>query len=434
MKPETSFFRSKLTVTFTIIRFFLAFNIGSSLKILQWINNAVVKSVLINPVFTLDHFLEANAIRHLLYNGPKRFADAYIVGSELHLPPLMLAVIEFLIELSPSSTLHWYTIQCRVILTIFDIIIAFKLAEIATKIFQLDESDSRETILMKNMPKTIYPELFHIFPIKSQHEYQVDPSLPESNTQQLTTTPMLQRKDLPRLIAELYYISPVTVLASSAIGSFQNVRLLFLCCSLSESLPGGSIVLTAFWLALASHCDIHLLLFLIPTVFFVIKRQGSSLLLIAAFVAYYTILHGLSYLLVGSSLSDYVRILVNTNGLSFQLHDLEPSLSMLWYLSMELFGRFRAYFTILLGGIPYTLIAPIVIRLYEYPAVLVRVFYLEFYEHLKKNLRLLDYFSCRWLSFGCLGSFSAHQQIYMTSILDCVSCCSLLVHLHECRK
>jgi phosphatidylinositol glycan class U len=43
---------------------------------------------------------------------------------------------------------------------------------------------------------------------------------------------------------------------------------------------------------------------------------------------------------------------------------------------MEMYGRFSRYFEFLLGGLPYFLIAPLTIRLYRYPSVLVAIFWM----------------------------------------------------------
>ncbi|EEC47213.1 predicted protein, partial [Phaeodactylum tricornutum CCAP 1055/1] len=52
-----------------------------------------------------------------------------------------------------------------------------------------------------------------------------------------------------------------------------------------------------------------------------------------------------------------------------------PSLSVVWYLHMEMFGRFHSYFRCLLGSIPFVLVTPLALRLYRYPIVMVIIFW-----------------------------------------------------------
>ena len=190
------------------------------------------------------------------------------------------------------------------------------------------------------------------------------------------------------MIGYLYYCSPFTILNSSAIGCFQNILPFLLCYSIDEVLPGGkgSIVWSAFYLSLAAYCDVHYNLYIIPLLLFVNQQRNNNThnrndnnipvkVAIITFTGCLITLHLLAYLLVGSSFSNYVQIVGSTSWYSFQLQYLEPSLSMLWYFSMEVFTEFRLYFIILLGAMPYLLITPLSIRLYQYPSVLVSCIY-----------------------------------------------------------
>lgn len=70
--------------------------------------------------------------------------------------------------------------------------------------------------------------------------------------------------------------------------------------------------------------------------------------------------------------SQYGNVLFSSYGHVLTWKHLHPNLSVLWYLNMELFERFRIYFAILIAGLPYLMLIPVTMRLYRYPMVLVR--------------------------------------------------------------
>jgi GPI transamidase subunit PIG-U len=73
--------------------------------------------------------------------------------------------------------------------------------------------------------------------------------------------------------------------------------------------------------------------------------------------------------LVGSS--QYTAVLHSSFGDVLLWKHAHPNLSVLWYLNMEVFERYRVYFAVLIGGLPYLLLVPVTIRLHRYPMVLV---------------------------------------------------------------
>ena len=79
-------------------------------------------------------------------------------------------------------------------------------------------------------------------------------------------------------------------------------------------------------------------------------------------------------MLVGKS--QYGAVLYSSFGHVFTWKHLHPNFSVLWYLNMELFERYRIFFAILFAGLPYLLVAPVTIRLHRYPMVLVTIFWM----------------------------------------------------------
>ena len=93
-----------------------------------------------------------------------------------------------------------------------------------------------------------------------------------------------------------------------------------------------------------------------------------------SFAFWFACLQGLSLMLVGRS--QFGAVLYSSFGHVYTWKHVHPNFSVLWYLNMELFERYRIYFAVLIGGLPYLLVAPISIRLHRYPMVLVAIFWM----------------------------------------------------------
>lgn len=476
-------------ISITIVRLLFVFDIFSFNRILHYrINQIVIQSALINPIYTVDHIIEANAIRQLKNNNNnnnkykyntrnehqqnqhdrklsflpnKSFWKAY-EGNQIHLPPIMLSFMELIIHpIMLITSDYWFQVIIKFLVTFVDLLIAYQLESMARKLIQYEDNiDTRETIIMKQMDSRILPEYMSLFPNVSSmndhhlsyvpdhddheditgynkttkenaidvneetEEKQLEENEDETSNGMQEPFFILFRHEIPFVIAQMYYMNPTSILSSSCIGSFQNLRVLLLVSSLNQSIitynnnDGGSVTFAVFLLAIASYIDIHLIIFILPVIFFIhkttrrkinvhdkqqqpdqiqehveLKKQQNQTqsnnpfndwrVVLLLFALYYISFHIMSYRLVGGRI--WKDVFVSTHLYSFQLNGSEPNLSTLWYLGMELFNRFRLYFTILLGGIPYTLIIPITIRFYNYPAVLVRC---SFLSH--KNLNLID--------------------------------------------
>jgi hypothetical protein len=333
-----------------------------------WIESRALASAIISPVFTLDHVREAAAIRQLV--EPHRFVDAYH-GRQIHMPVLLLSCLEPLVEAVSSE--YWQHVIFGFFLLLADFLIAQTLAKLAKGLLQRAKDDLWEETLQRRMPQVILPKLSHIFPIWTE---PIMPSISEGDSQEKVETesePLFHMNDLAFMVAQLYFMSPVTALSSGVFGCVQNVRtLLVLFAILQACQKSGSTIVTAFSLAAATYIDIHSVVFLVPAAIFLYEKKGqrSTSGLVVLFVIFSGCLQGLSFLLVGPR--DYLSIVLTTHGHVFQLAGVAPSLSVLWYFAMEVFQRFTLYFTILLGGLPYLLVAPATIRLYRYPIELVR--------------------------------------------------------------
>lgn len=360
------FARSKLTYAMTLIRLLLILNFLLPPDMSEWLYSANLRSVLIDPIFTIEHVKEAAAVRHLS-TASSNFVDAYrghsSGNSRIHAPPLVLVAFESMLLHIPND-IYWQHVVIAIFLLLVDFWIAGKLEELAANVLQRE--DPREVELLKKMDPRILPEMAHIFP-----------SGPPA-TETSTAETLIRWHDLPLCIAQLYYCNPVTVVAGSGAAMsccFQNLRLAFLVTALAESSSSfrkgveGSAVTTAFALAVASYLDLHCVVFIVPTVIWHggdTKAKTFGVLWDVFTIA----LQGLSTLLVG--LDNYASIFRSTHLHQYRLKGLAPSLTTVWYFSMEVFMRFRVYFEFLLAGLPYLLVFPVTIRLRRYPAALVR--------------------------------------------------------------
>ena len=108
------------------------------------------------------------------------------------------------------------------------------------------------------------------------------------------------------------------------------------------------------------------------------RRRRGKVAALSLLLVFWTVamlcLHTIAFLLVNGNdmgLQGYATLVVRTAGHSLRLSHLSPSLSILWYTQMQLFGRFATYFQITFASLPFMLVAPTAIRLYRYPMVLV---------------------------------------------------------------
>ncbi len=310
----------------------------------SWLHSPSLTSILIKPAWTLTHVREALAVQHLVSG---HFADAFR-ANRIQLPPLLLAAITPLVQ-STHSDIYW-AILC--LLLDFGMAVMIESLGLIALFTNRVEAVDVETIEQEQLPEAIRPPHSHVFAINKQEDL---------------SKALISMESLPLLAAQLYYWSPATALSGSVYGCFQNLPGFFLVATFWEAVRrGGSLWLSTFFLALAAYLELHHIVFLLPLVALPRSRSMSIPVLIS-FSVWYGSLHGLSYLLVGPMLE---QVLQATYGVGWRI--IRPSLSIQWYLAMQLFSRFRDYFGALLLGLPYIVVIPISVRLFAYPMVLVR--------------------------------------------------------------
>lgn len=320
---------------------------GLSSDLLSWVQSSAVRSIICNPEGLVECASEATAFRSLI--PPHRFVDAYDDGGQVHLQPLLLALLETFYRVPYSFFFMRFTLSL-----VIDYAVARTLEQIATIAARRQESSWEERWHVK-LPAAIRPQLAHVFDV----------------TNPVDSSTALSSEDLPILASLVYFCSPITILSSSCFGSFQNVTVLLVLQGVLSSFS-GSPVLAGGALAAASYLHARCALFVLPAILSLKSRQRKCGSLIFSFLICTLALQILSLLLVGQS--NYLRVFTATHGEPFLLKSV-PSLSVVWYLHMEMFGRFHSYFRCLLGSIPFVLVTPLALRLYRYPIVMVIIFW-----------------------------------------------------------
>jgi hypothetical protein len=371
--PLMNFAASRSTAIATLLRLALFFfPLDTPVLPNNWLYSPALVSLFVRPHQTLNHLREAISIQGLLSG---KFVNAYQANQAIRVPPLVLAGFTPLVTLEHSEL--WWSL----LLLMVDFGIAYLIEALGREILLKpnSETDTEEEV-QSQLPEAIRAPNAHIFPITQT------PATPTD--EKAVTSPLIPMTALPSLAAQVYYWSPITALSGGIYLCFQNIACLFLVASLYLSCrvspqPGGSSSsssLTAFSLALASYLEPHYVVFLVPIWIWKSRQQqqesslGSSSpwLVVALFVLWSACLQGLSFTLVGPA--NYWNVLQATYGMGWK--QLTPNLSVLWYLHMQLFGRFRDYYGIMLVGLPYLLVVPLTVRLYKYPMVLVTIFWL----------------------------------------------------------
>jgi phosphatidylinositol glycan class U len=102
---------------------------------------------------------------------------------------------------------------------------------------------------------------------------------------------------------------------------------------------------------------------------------------LSLYISYLIGLHFLASLLVGGNSSEYKSVMTQTilPNVAFVDQDKSgsvpgPSMGLHWYFFVQMFDRFRPYFTIFVAGVPAMFVIPLTIRLHRYPSVLAATF------------------------------------------------------------
>eukprot|EP00985_Skeletonema_marinoi_P025667 scaffold19079_cov96-Skeletonema_marinoi.AAC.1 len=231
-----------------------------------------------------------------------------------------------------------------------------------------------------------------------------------SSRQHLKREPILTLEQVPLLVSLLYFSNPVSMIANST-GSLRSIWDALALTSLyyatkpsstlsKEGIPikVKSVSSTATFLALATYADVGYAMFLVPILLWrgMLRghQQKSSLkyqrgqhndwkTVLSLYLCYLIGLHCLASLLVGGNSNEYKNVMTQTMLPSVAFVDQDqsgsvpgPSMGLHWYFFVQIFDRFRSYFTIFVAGVPAMFVIPLTIRLHRYPSVLAAAFQL----------------------------------------------------------
>ena len=214
--------------------------------------------------------------------------------------------------------------------------------------------------------------------------------------------PILTLKQIPLLVSLLYFSNPISIIANCT-GSLRSLWDALALVSLyyatkpshtisKEGIPIKikSMSSTAAFLALATYVDVGYATFLVPILLWRGMWRGHSYYkgqnndwqgLLTLYICSLAGLHYLASLLLGGSSVEYKSVMAQTilPNVAFLEQDASgsvpgPSMGLHWYFFVQMFDRFRSYFTVFVSGVPVMFILPLTIRLHRYPSVLTASF------------------------------------------------------------
>ena len=232
-----------------------------------------------------------------------------------------------------------------------------------------------------------------------------------SNGDGVTSTIILDDRDplivinqLPLVVAVLYFCNPISIIAITN-GSLRGLWDSFMLLSFyyatmpsitisKEGVPTKvkSSTMVAFNLSIALYADAGYVAFIMPILLwrglcastttnsttFQRTHHRDWKRVLVLFIVSTAGLHYLASLLVGGDSSAYRRVLVQTilPNVAFVQQNGSgtvpgPSMGLHWYMFVQMFDRFRPYFTVFVSGIPAMFVIPLTLRLHRYPSVLV---------------------------------------------------------------
>eukprot|EP00562_Extubocellulus_spinifer_P007138 CAMPEP_0178517088 /NCGR_PEP_ID=MMETSP0696-20121128/25496_1 /TAXON_ID=265572 /ORGANISM="Extubocellulus spinifer, Strain CCMP396" /LENGTH=518 /DNA_ID=CAMNT_0020147479 /DNA_START=128 /DNA_END=1684 /DNA_ORIENTATION=- len=375
---------------FTVLRLALVFDLVPSIITAQ-LNSPPITSALINPLYTVTQLREGNFLLDLsstqtqVNNTPPDIGmmlDRAYDGMAFHLPPLMLLVFRPLFATVQSRYLQDLVIGA--IFVVIDLAVALCLYDICRGVLLNNNARSeREINLETDMNDKIRPRRAWIFGI--------DPREKDASSGKEVQPSVVTISDLPQLCCLLYYCNPISIVAScgSKAQSLQSLLYLFLLLAVREAVVATNVTkasgkhrakiafAASSFLALASYVELYSFVYLVPISIWIGHAHGGKMKQgIALCILFFFLWFGLLQFFSATLVEDYVTVCSKTYGYVHGFFDLSPNMGLNWYFFMQMFDRFRRYFVALFTMLQFIFIAPLTIRLHEYPIILVSAFFL----------------------------------------------------------
>lgn len=234
-----------------------------------------------------------------------------------------------------------------------------------------------ERKLEQNMDKAILPKKYYLFGMDITNRGDAQPSS------------IISYDHIPSLVSIIYFCSPISVLSSCAALSCQSITfalflLIFHCAYMGKTwqtgLVLGMLIIIEQDLFFLFSLSMPVLILLLRTIR---RRSNNNDKLMVATVSakligttilsiFFCSLYILYSLPTTNGRKHPIKILLDLSVRSDgEERNLSPSLSLQWYFYQQVFHQFRSYFKIILEGVPYIFIIPLIIRLHRFPLALV---------------------------------------------------------------
>lgn len=321
-------------------------------------------SVLLHPTYSLDHLREGDFLSRFgesfqsaygIHTEHEGSVSSSLSSSSFHLPPLLYALVRPLSFSDNEETHHRYchllfswfcsTVDAAIVICLINIM-SFVVARSHEEEKQ-GETCGTEGLASPEAMETLKPKPPRFVLSSSSSTYY----------------------DMAALAPLLYYCNPWVVGVAGFMGNFQNIVFLCYLLPLMYAMKGNA-PLACFWLAWGVYLDVKSVVFLVPVILLLV-RQGKTnrstgvvvLASVALFFLWTILLFHLSNQLVAGGAAPW-----SVYDQFYKMNDsYQPSLSPMWYFSVQLFNRFRSYFRVLAIGLPYLSVAPLTIRFWRYP-------------------------------------------------------------------
>jgi phosphatidylinositol glycan class U len=370
---------------FTVLRLGLVFGRRSlPPTIANVLHSPALASVSINSLYTVEHlregiFLLDRSGAGAACAGLITVLDAAYEGSVFHLPPLILALFRPLFHATQSETMQ--DIIVGVMLVFADLVVAILVHYVTVfATCNINANAKREARLEQKMDDKIRPKRAWIFGLDTWEK--------KKSTEQGIKEPVVQMTDIPQLCCLMYYCNPVAILVASCAPSpsFQGVINMFILIAVRMSILSNTIgakrraILSTLSLAFAAYMEPYHVVYLIPVSILIGRSNGGGSQLnrglvvttIASFFFWFGLLHAVSTLFV----EDYATVWAKTYGYVHGFFDMSPNMGLSWYFFIQMFDRFRRYFVAMFTLLQFIFVAPLTIRLRDYPIVLTTAFFL----------------------------------------------------------
>lgn len=356
--------------------------------------NSSLFAILVDPWWTAHQLREDIYRDQLAYSHKLKFHDGLQLQQEASMITLpntyyyfnskssslglrkLLSPILSISSRSAFDSNHNMNMLLGMLLSCTDLLVSYFLSLVA-KSTLWNVHVNAEQILEQSMDKSILPKKYYLFGIDTANP--TDIQLPTS---------IIPYDYIPSFLSTIYFCSPITVISSCAALSCQSIAfalllLTFHCAYMGQTwLSGlvlGMLVIVEQDLFFLFSISIPVLILLLRTT----RTRGNNNKVVAATV---------SASMIGTTILSIffcsIFILYNTPTTYRQKHpikmllyllvqdygeerNLSPSLSLQWYFYQQVFHQFRLYFRIILEGVPYIFIIPLIIRLHRFPLSLV---------------------------------------------------------------